>query len=113
MVTPLSNFHAPVERVSEDEIRQIFNEGQYYEQTRSGKLIEVLMKNNHPDRPIGGEPWCTHSQMLFYYTTRRELVAIVHQYRRPDGTLGLSGKPDPKKLFLKDRIIYVPTKPSH
>jgi hypothetical protein len=111
MVTPHSGFRARVERVSQDEIRRIFNEGQY-ERTQSGELITILMKNNHPERPIPGEPRCRHSQMWFYYTRRRELVAVVHQYQRPDGTLGLSGKPDPKKLYLEDRIVYVPSKSS-
>jgi hypothetical protein len=29
----------------------------------------------------------------------------VHQYLRPDGTLGLSGRPDPK-LVLYEGVVY-------
>lgn len=105
------DLEARKEIVSQEEIRRIFNEGRYFERVQSGELIPRRMKNNHPERPMQGEPWCTHSQMWFYYTRRRELVAVVHQYERPDGTLGLSGRPDPKKLYLEDRIVYVPANP--
>jgi hypothetical protein len=30
---------------------------------------------------------------------------MVHQYLQPDGTLGASGQPDPKRL-LHDGILY-------
>ena len=33
------------------------------------------------------------------------MVAEVHQYVRPDGSLGGSGLPDPKRLY-KDGILY-------
>lgn len=32
-------------------------------------------------------------------------VAVVHQIRSPDGSLGASGKPDPKYLRLDDMIL--------
>jgi len=32
-------------------------------------------------------------------------VARVHQYIRLDGSIGLKGKPDPKRL-LKDGVLY-------
>jgi hypothetical protein len=31
-------------------------------------------------------------------------VVVVHQYLRKDGSLGGSGKPDPKKLFHKGKL---------
>jgi hypothetical protein len=35
-------------------------------------------------------------------------VARVHQYLRPDGTIGGSGRPDPKKvLYLYQGILYL------
>jgi hypothetical protein len=34
-------------------------------------------------------------------------MAIVHQYLRPDGTLGASGLPDPKWLRDGDRILIL------
>ena len=28
------------------------------------------------------------------------LVALAHQYRHPDGSIGASGKPDPKQVLV-------------
>lgn len=44
--------------------------------------------------------------MVWYYDESLEGVALVHQYLRPDGSLGGSGKPDPKRLLLDDEILY-------
>jgi hypothetical protein len=35
-----------------------------------------------------------------------EKVAGVHQYLRPDGTIGLSGRPDPKEVYI-DGVLYI------
>jgi hypothetical protein len=32
-------------------------------------------------------------------------IFLVHVYLRPDGTIGASGKPDPKWLF-EDGVVY-------
>lgn len=45
------------------------------------------------------EPAGTVSQMLQYWRDGVE-VALVHQYTRPDGTIGASGRPDPKKVIV-------------
>jgi hypothetical protein len=34
------------------------------------------------------------------------MVAVVHQYLRPDGSLGASGLPDPKRLLVNG-ILYI------
>jgi hypothetical protein len=34
-----------------------------------------------------------------------QLVMVVHYFRRPDGSLGGSGKYDPKKLLV-DGVLY-------
>jgi hypothetical protein len=97
----------PVEFVSREIIRDIFNNGQYAERVASGELIAVVKREWHPKKPLSGEPVCTRSQMLFYCTPKREVVAEVHQYRRRDGSLGASGKPDPKRLFLREKVLAV------
>jgi len=109
MAKPHSKEPLPVEWVNKHIIRQYFNNSQLYEQMKSGQLVTYLKRNSHPDRPPAGEPVCTRSQIVFYYTRDGEPAAIVHQYFRPDGTLGASGLPDPKRLFLEDRIISVRT----
>jgi len=43
--------------------------------------------------------------MVAYLDAGGQRIALVHQYLRPDGTIGGSGRPDPKEL-LEDGIIY-------
>ena len=100
----------PIEWVSKTIMRSRFNNGQYTQEVHAGKLLARIKKNSRPDTPPPGEPFCTHSQIGCYHALSRELVAIVHQYRRPDGTLGASGLPDPKRLTLADRIVSVRSK---
>jgi hypothetical protein len=52
-------------------------------------------------------PFCTRSQLISYLDDAGQEVARVHQYLQPDGTLGASGRPDPKRL-LHDGILYFP-----
>ncbi len=95
-----------VEWVSARIIRQEFNNRQIYKKLLIGEIVETCPKSNHLSDPKAvGEPYCTHNQMVFYYTLEGEPVAIVHQYYRQDGTIGGSGLPDPKKIFLEDKIM--------
>ena len=97
--------------VSEDIIRRAFNEGQLWERAQKGQLVPLVRRDSHPDTPPQQEPRCTRSQIIVYHTVDGEPVALVHQYLRPDGTLGGSGKPDPKRLVVGDRIIFVRSRP--
>lgn len=97
----------PVEGVSESIIRKIFNEGQFYDKVLSGEFSTIVKKSRAPKKLPGGEPPDTQSQIVYYYNSKNQPVAIVHQYLRPDGTIGASGLPDPKRVFLPDRIVYV------
>lgn len=104
---PHSRKQLPHEYVSENIIRQLFRDGQYLQRLESGELVPLLKADRHPEHPLASEPHCTRSQIVCYYTHQCELVAEVHQYLRPDGTLGASGRPDPKRLVFPDRIIAV------
>lgn len=64
------------------------------------------MKERHPALPAAREPFCTRSQMVAYVVETMEL-ARAHRYLRPDGSLGASGRPDPKLVF-KDGALYIP-----
>lgn len=61
-------------------------------------MREVVLWERHPARPKANEPFCTQSQIISYVAGGLE-IARAHRYIRPDGTLGASGKPDPKALF--------------
>lgn len=93
-------------RVNEWTLRRMFNRGRYWQQVQDGILRERLMRNGHPSPPLAGEPFCTRSQMIAYLDAAGNEVARVHQYLLPDGTIGLSGKPDLKALLV-DGVLYL------
>jgi hypothetical protein len=109
-MTPLQE-ELPIEWVSKNTIRQIFNQEKYLGRVKNGEFIVYRKRNSHPTPPPKGEPFCTYSQILYYYTKEGFPVAVVHQYLRPDGEIGGSGLPDPKRIILSDRIIAVRSKP--
>lgn len=45
------------------------------------------------------------SQMIEYWDMFGNFIALVHQFRWPDGSLGASGRPDPKVLRHED-VLY-------
>ena len=85
----------------------MFNEGRYYERAQAGELVEEVGYNHHPCPPRANQPYCTRSQTVHYVDLEegRE-VAVVHQYLREDGSLGASGRPDPKRI-CQGTTIYV------
>lgn len=83
----------------------MFNSNNYWERANRGEFQQCLRRNAHCEPAPPGEPFCTHSQMVSYLDAEGNEVARVHQYRRPDGTLGGSGKPDPKKLIVNG-VLY-------
>lgn len=95
--------------VSEDIIREAFNSGQFWERAQQGEFIVRVHYNKHYNRRQAREKgftYCTHSQAVRYYLDdETNLIAVMHQIRNPDGTLGTSGKPDPKFLKLGNQIL--------
>ena len=87
--------------VADETIRGAFNDGKFFERSISGEINAVLTYNSHVEPPLPTEPQCTHSQMYEYWLNGA-VVALVHQYLRPDGSIAGSGLPDPKVLVLDD-----------
>jgi len=84
----------------------VFNDGLYYERACANELLASVESSRAPrgdyDLPPG-----TQSQMVWYFepeTMRR--VALVHQYLLPDGTVGGSGRPDPKRIIIEGIVLY-------
>ena len=69
------------------------------------KLTRVLSHNQHA-KPQSGQVAGTMSQIIKCYDESEMLVLVVHQFVRPDGTIGASGKPDPKRI-VQNGIDYV------
>ncbi len=95
----------PVKYIRAAELRAIFNDGRYAELVGHGELTEKLIREGKPST-AANEPPGTRSQVVAYLDRSGKQVCIVHRYLRPDGSLGGSGRPDPKKI-LKDGVIYV------
>jgi len=87
-------------------LRHIFNEAGFWELTKQGKLHEKVYSQAPPQKS-SHEPPGTLSQIVAYLDLQGRQVAIVHQYLRRDGTLGGSGRPDPKKLFYQGNVYVL------
>jgi hypothetical protein len=104
----------PIVRVETTLLQRLFNEGQYWQRAQAGELSIVLLEDRHPSLTLANEPFCTRSQMVSYREGTVE-IARVHQYLRTDGSIGASGKPDPKRLYAGGklyRLIKTPKEPS-
>jgi hypothetical protein len=101
----------PLVRIEQDEMRQHFNEGAYWEKTKSGEFTEVVLEHRHPSLTAANEPFCTFSQMISYRDSSGAEMARVHQYLRPDGSIGASGRPDPKRVYANGTLYRLQKKP--
>jgi hypothetical protein len=104
----MSNQSVPrIERVTEEELRKLFNDN-YLPKIQAGQIQEKVLRGGgrHPSLPLANEPYCTESQVVSYIDpSSNQEVARAHRYLRPDGTIGASGLPDPKRVFLND-VLY-------
>ena len=85
-------------------MRQLFNDGGYWENVQSGKWTAHILESRISDA-LTEETVQITSVMYSYYDENGAEVARVHQYERPDKTIAASGKPDPKRL-VKEGILY-------
>lgn len=93
--------------MSEAELRRRFAEGDYLNRAERGEFGCCLTDTNpagSPDEPAG-----TRTVVVSYFDDAFNRIFIVHFYLRPDGTIGGSGKPDPKWLF-EDGVVYAAVK---
>jgi hypothetical protein len=99
----------PPQRVCPWIVRERFNRGQYAERASAGHLLLSRIRSE-PPAPRVNEPPGTRSEIIEYRDPRtRRRIALVHRYLRPDGSIGGSGRVDPKWLRDSDEILI----PSH
>lgn len=97
-----------VKRVPPETIRTIFNNSQYPTLIANGHLAPHMLKDSVLQNPhLRREPPGTRSQVIRYFDLAGQWVVEIHQYLRPDGSLGASGKPDPKRLRIAG-TIFIP-----
>lgn len=92
--------------VSPERLRSWFNDDGVAAAIGARDLREEI-RADRPAPPAIGPPG-TRSQLVRYFDGAT-LVAEVHRYLRPDGTLGASGMPDPKGLLHDGRWYYTVT----
>jgi len=78
----------------------LFNEGRFYERVLEEGLTAVVKAERPATIESPNIPAGSKSQEVFYYDKDGNEVARVHQFVKPDGTIGASGKPDPKRLCI-------------
>jgi len=91
-------------RVAPEQMRQLFNDGRYWDKLKSGELTALVLQSR-VSKSLPYETVEILSQIVSYRDSSGQEVARVHQYLRPDGTIAASGKPDPKRL-LQEGILY-------
>jgi hypothetical protein len=93
-----------IKRVTSEEMCKRFNQGGYWDKAKSGELTVHSLESNISTL-LTQESVQIISESLSYRDHQGNEIARVHQFRRPDGTLAASGKPDPKRL-LENGILY-------
>ncbi|MHB8377596.1 MAG: hypothetical protein ACYDEB_11670 [Dehalococcoidia bacterium] len=95
----------PVEDLDPAELRRLFSEHRFDERAARGELSTLVKHRTQHRAPSWlGEPPGTLSHIVRYVDQAGRTVAMAHEYLRPDGTLGASGRRDPKWLRIEGRI---------
>lgn len=84
----------------------MYNSLDFEGQLAKGQVKLRVDKDKHPTPPLAREKVCTRSQIASFLDQWGQAVCKVHRYVRLDGTLGASGKNDPKFL-LHEGVRYV------
>ncbi|WP_038039849.1 hypothetical protein [Thermorudis peleae] len=88
------------------ELRRLFRDSGLLERYQRGELTEEIKRSRHVTDPL--HPfYCNHSEVVRLFDGNFK-VAVIHRYRRADGSLAGSGLPDPKMIRIGDIIYRTP-----
>jgi len=93
-----------VRRVSEWDLRTLFAASGYEARIATGGLMKDIERESHPSPERAHQPLCTRSQIVAYRDFDGTVLVRVHRYLRQDGTLGASGRADPKYILFEGAI---------
>lgn len=82
----------------------MFNEDRFVERAENSELKVVVLHSGTPSPDVGLPPG-SRSELVSYRDLNNLELARAHRYVLPDGTVGASGKPDPKRIY-KDGKLY-------
>lgn len=100
---PRAKWPKPTRILPAVDLQAYFNRNDLEQRAASGEFIVEIHDEYHP-QTLKHEPFCTWTRVYRYLSHDREPIALVHQYERPDGTLGGSGRADPKSLVVGDEV---------
>lgn len=98
----------PVQEICPVILRYAFNGGQYHQRSERSELLRTDGTRQRPAPVAMNEPAGTLSGIFEYRLQDGTLVARAHRYLRSDGSLGGSGRPDPKWLLAGEVALVVP-----
>jgi hypothetical protein len=84
----------------------MFNEAKFVERAKTGEIREQVIHSGEPSAEIGLPPG-TKTQMISYLDSTGFELARAHRFLLPDGTIGASGKPDPKRMFKDGKLFRI------
>lgn len=87
-------------------LRRIFNRRKYLEQVNRGQLLVEI--ESKPAGPKAGQVANASADFVLFKSRRHMLLAMAFLYRNPDGTLGGSGKADPKWIRMPNGTALYP-----
>ena len=103
MVQPPDD-NSPI-RVPPSILRQRFNNSELGTLIEAGLLEPTLQEDRHLEHPERlHEEFCTRHQWKRYVDADGEIIVETSNFLRPDGSLGASGRPDPKRMRVGDRL---------
>jgi len=79
-------------------LRDLFNQ-HLWPLWHTAQLSKTIIKDKHPSNNQANEPFCTRSQAIDVEHIDGHCRTVVHLYKRTDGTIGASGRPDPFSFF--------------
>lgn len=103
-----------VQRIETDEwtIRDLYRKAGIEARYKRGEL-SLGIRRSRPAPPSAGQPKGTLSETVEFKNRWGMLICIAHPYMRPDGSLGASGKRDPKYLRMGATVYIVPAAKKH
>ena len=92
-------------RVPPSILRQRFNNSELSPLIEAGLLEPKRQEDRHLTDPERiGEKYCTQHQWKRYVDSDGKIILETSNFLRRDGTLGASGKPDPKRMRVGNRL---------
>jgi len=95
----------PIVRVSEWDLRKMFNEGQYWERVQTGELVAIPIHEGTPTPDKNLPPGTKTFTFAIRETSDGPDLAHAHAFVQPGWIIGASGRLDPKRIW-KDGKLY-------